>query len=436
MQNSAVTVELLQQLQISDRIMIESDLEAESAVENYAAKLTVLELAATTHPSKQQILDLLKARDQVYQVLTNKKTQISQKILIEIVDLDERLKKQAGLITQIVQLSDWRASLHCQSEAWWWFLEPPTNQWDKYDWLWNALSITAITASISLVVDISSRLLIGIPDTFGAFTITTQSVLTLLAAGGALTKAGQEAIEKILISLKIPNHFQNEVKCSFALMLLLCLTGFRFLLPQIAVYYKQEGHKEHDAGRLANAQLNYIKAIKLNPDDWEVHYNLGQVYQQLQDLDRARAEYQIALQGDFERAYNNLARLYILDKKYAAAVELLQQAQIRAESNKNKDKYLQYFLLKNLSWARLEQKRYEEARVYLEEAIDLMNDNAAAYCLMAQVLERQNNKKAAIIEWEKCLAYATSQNPDEDVWIGLANQCLKEKQCLTSKGEN
>lgn len=416
--------------------MTESNLEAEVIVENYATKLIVLESAATTHPSKQQILDLLQARDEVYRVLTDKRTQTSKEILIKIIELDERLKKQAALITQIVQLSEWRASLHSPAEAWWWFLEPPTNQWDRFDWLWNALSLTCITASISLVVDISSRLFIGIPDTFGAFTITTQSILTLLAAGGTLTKAGQETIERILISLNIPKHFQYEVKCSFALILLLSLMGFRFLLPQIAVYYKKEGHREHDAGRLANAQLNYSKAIKLNPDDWEAHYNLGQVYQQLQDLDRARAEYQIALQGDFERAYNNLARLYILDKKYAAAVELLQQSQIRTEGNKNKDKDLQYFLLKNLGWARLEQKRYEEARIYLEEAIDLINDSAAAYCLMAQILERQNNKKAALVEWEKCLAYATSENPDEDAWIGLANQCLKVKQCLTSKGEN
>lgn len=407
--------------------------ELKAAVERYATTLTVIEAAATTHLSKQQILDVLMARDEVHAVLSHK-TQTSKEILIEVIELDERLKKQAGLITGLAQLSDWRASLHPPAEAWWWFLEPPTHRWDSFDWVWSALSVTFLTASISLVVDISSRFLTGVPDTLGAFTITTQSVLTLLAAGGALTKAGQEATERILKSLNIPKHFQNEVKCSFALVLLLCLIGFRYSLPKIAVLYKNEGQKEHKAGRLANAQLNYSRAIKLNPEDWEAHYNLGQIYQKLQDLDRARAEYQVALQGDFERAYNNLARIYILDKKYAAAIELLQQAQSRTKDNK--DKSLQYLILKNLGWARLEQKRYEDARIHLQDAVDLINDVPAAHCLMAQVLEHQNEKKNAIIEWEKCLAYASNDNPDEDAWIGLANQCLKVKKCLTIKGDN
>ncbi|MBW4669860.1 MAG: hypothetical protein KME60_21215 [Cyanomargarita calcarea GSE-NOS-MK-12-04C] len=216
--------------------------ELEAVVESYGVMLTVLETAATTHPSKHQILDVLKARDEVYTGLTNK-TQASKEILMKVILLDERLKKQAGLIALQVQLSDWRASLHPPAEAWWWFLEPPTNQWDSFDWLWSALSVTCLTASLSLVVDISSRFLTGVPDTLGAFTITTQSVLTLLAAGGALTKAGQEGTERILKSLNIPKHFQKEVQCGFAVSLLLCLASFRFLLPQIAVFYKIEGHR-------------------------------------------------------------------------------------------------------------------------------------------------------------------------------------------------
>ncbi|MEH1939227.1 MAG: tetratricopeptide repeat protein [Nostoc sp.] len=405
-----------------------------SAVKQYELTLTALEAAATTHPSPQQVIDVLMARDEVYAVRTAK-TQTDKESLMMVISLDERLKKQSELITKLVKLADWRAIVHPPVEAWWWFLEPPTNQWDKFDWLWSAGSVTLLTASLSLVVDISSRFLTGVPDTLGAFTITTQSVLTLLAAGGALTKTGQEAIERLLISLNIPKHFQNEVKFGFTLLLFLCLFSIRFYLPKIAIFYYNQGEKDYKANRLASAQSNYNRAIKLNPDDLKTHHRLGQLYERLQDFDRARAEYQIAVQGDFGKGYNNLARLYILDKKYPAAIALLKEAQLRTKDNQ--DKELQYGLLKNLGWALLEQKRYVDAENNLQEAINLTSDRAPAYCLMAQIRERQNDKKKAVLEWEKCLAYAFEYNPDEDAWISMAQQCLKVKQCLeTKKGDD
>ena len=367
--------------------MIVSDLAC--AVKQYNVTLTALEAAATTHPSPQQVMDVLIARDEVYAARTAK-TQTDKESLMMVISLDERLKKQGELITKLVKLADWRAIVHPPVEAWWWFLEPPTNQWDKFDWLWSAGSVTLLTASLSLVVDISSRFLTGVPDTLGAFTITTQSVLTLLAAGGALTKTGQEAIERLLSSLNIPKHFQNEVKFGFALLLFLCLFSIRFYLPKIAIFYYNQGEKDYKANRLASAQSNYSRAIKLNPDYLETHYRLGQIYEELQDFDRARTEYQIAVQGDFGKGYNNLARLYILDKKYTAAIALLRKAQLQTKDNQ--DKELQYGLLKNLGWALLEQKGYVEAEDNLRQAINLASDRAPAYCLMAQIRERQNDK--------------------------------------------
>ncbi|OYD88097.1 hypothetical protein CDG77_25685 [Nostoc sp. 'Peltigera membranacea cyanobiont' 213] len=401
-----------------------------SAVKQYHITLTALEAAVTTHPLPQQVMDVLIARDEVYAARTAK-TQTDKQSLMMVISLDERLKKQGELITKLVKLADWRAIVHPPAEAWWWFLEPPTNRWDKFDWLWSAGSVTLLTASLSLVVDISSRFLTGVPDTLGAFTITTQSVLTLLAAGGALTKTGQESIERLLSSLNIPKHFQNEVKFGFALLLFLCLFSFRFSLPKIATFYYNQGEQDYKANRLASAQSNYSRAIKLNPDDLKTHHRLGQLYERLQDFDRARTEYQIAVQGDFGKGYNNLARLYILDKKYPAAIALLKEAQLRTKDNQ--DKELQYGLLKNLGWARLEQKRYVDAENNLQEAINLTRDRAPAYCLIAQIRERQNDKKKAVLEWEKCLAYAIEYNPDEDGWISMAQQCLKVKQCLEIK---
>ena len=408
-----------------------------SAVKQYDMTLTALEAAATRHPSPQQVIDVLMARDEVYAARTAK-TQTDKESLMIVISLDKRLNKQSKLITKLVKLADWRAIVHPPLDAWWWFLEPPTNQWDKFDWLWSAGSVTLLTASLSLVVDISSRFLTGVPDTLGAFTITTQSVLTLLAAGGALTKTGQETIERLLISLNIPKHFQNEVKFGFALLLFLCLFSFRFSLPKIAIFYNIQGDKDYEANRFASAQSNYSRAIKLNPDDLKTHHRLGQLYERLQDFDRARTEYQIAVYGDFGKGYNNLARLYILDKKYTAAIALLKQAQLATKDSQ--DKELQYGLLKNLGWALLEQKRYVEAENNLQQAINLASDRAPAYCLMAQIKERQNDKKKAK-EWERCLAYATEYNADEYTWIGMAKQCLQAKsakQCLetTKKGDD
>jgi hypothetical protein len=43
---------------------------------------------------------------------------------------------------------------------------------------------------------------------------------------------------------------------------------------------------------------------------------------------------------------------------------------------------------------------------------------------LAQVLEAQNDLKGTQGQWETCRQYADVQNPDEDVWMGMAQQRL------------
>src|SRR5687768_2464265 len=92
-------------------------------LKRYAAALSALEKADPC-PSAEQILNVLTARDAVQGVLTDK-TQDPIESLITVVELDSRLKKQAGSITQVVKLADWRASLNPAAAAWWWFFETP-----------------------------------------------------------------------------------------------------------------------------------------------------------------------------------------------------------------------------------------------------------------------------------------------------------------------
>ncbi|HEY9599496.1 MAG TPA: tetratricopeptide repeat protein [Cyanophyceae cyanobacterium] len=183
--------------------------------------------------------------------------------------------------------------------------------------------------------------------------------------------------------------------------------------------YNNRGLENYLAQRVPQAISDFSKALELDPDFAETHYNLGSLYEDLRDFDRARSEYRLAILGGLTAAYNNLARLYILEKDYAAAVDLLLKGLKLAQLDAEKSA-----LQKNLGWARLEQGRYAEAKAELLTAIDLDRKQAAAYGLLAQALEGLGEKVEALVAWENCLRYASSYRPDEDTWIDLARQRL------------
>ncbi|NEO65046.1 MAG: tetratricopeptide repeat protein [Moorea sp. SIO4G2] len=375
-------------------------------------------------PSKEIVLEVLTARDTV-QAKLSKQSQIPIGSLIKVNDLDNRLKKETNKITTVVDLTEWHSILNPKVDAWWWFFKPPKHRWDYLDWLWKILTVVFLTSSLSLTVDISSRFLSGGPDTLGAFVAATQSVLTLLAGRSALTKAGQESIKRALTRLNIPKYFWEEVSCGIAFSLFIISVTFRLSLPQIAVIYKNIGDRytfDNDTPQLAAAISSYKRALLLNSDYVEPHYKLGLVYEELQEYQKALAEYKIAVQDDFEVAYNNLGRMYIIDKKYYQASSLLLRGLYLTEND-----ILRYSLLKNLGWARLKQNRYAEAKRHLQDAINLDKTKAPAYCLLAQVLEEAGEKNTARImnNWKSCLGYASHYSIDEDKWIDQARQRLE-----------
>jgi tetratricopeptide (TPR) repeat protein len=411
----------------------------DSAVEQYRDAIAILEVT-DTRLTKQQIFDVLIARDRIYSLIKSNEAQINRNELIEIVELDEQLKKQASRICRIVQFEELRSSINPPIEAWWWFLEDVSTKWSRLDWLCSGISVTSLTATISLILDISSRFLTGGADTLGAFAVVIPSALTLLTAGGALTTVGKQGIQSLLKSLKIPKHFWHEVSASFAVLLLLSTLGLYSYLPKIAEKYNEQGMKNYANGKLSSALSNLNRAVKLNPDYAQSHYNLGVIYEkEFNDIDRAITEYQSASQAGFIYASNNLAKLYIQSdkkEKYDAVFRLIEQGldKIQKEKIYQKEKEAYYALLKNYGWVRLKQKRYEDAEKKLRDAIDLAPDKAPAHCLLAQLLENQRAKKSALIEWGNCLnlakpkkqfGYQKVYDSDEDNWLGMAQKRIK-----------
>ena len=394
-------------------------------------------------PPPEQVLPCLIIRDQITH-LWQKEGPPEPEVAHVIDEADNQLRALKEPISQLKELDRWRRNFNPPQEAWWWHFQPPEGWLQRFDWLAIALSLFFLTLAAGLITDITPRFLSGGPDAKGAMIVVIQSVVVLLTTSSVLTKAGQEMGRRILGSFKISKQWWQEIAALAAFMVLVALFIFRQYLPTMAVTYNDDGLADYCAGRLSSAKFNYERALKLNPDYLEAHYNLGQLHEDLQDLEQAKTHYQTALQGGLTAAYSSLARLYILEKDYDAAVPLLQIARQLIDTDQTKAEYvrcnpetdpavqgtveiipdeiLQYEVLKNLGWARLGQQRYAEAEPYLREAIKLVEDKAPAHCLLAQVLEGVEEAEKAEESWDKCIGYGSSYDPDEDTWLGLYYQ--------------
>jgi serine/threonine protein kinase len=192
----------------------------------------------------------------------------------------------------------------------------------------------------------------------------------------------------------------------------IALGSFWALSPKIAFELNKLGISNYRSQKLYVAELSYKTALILQPKDREINYNLGALYDARQEYTKARAAYQIAVNAGSKKALNNLARLEILDKQYAKALPLLEQALPLATDIKTK-----YAVHKNLGWAQLELGQYEEANNNLTKAINISSDRSVAYCLEAVLLERQGNKQASISHWKNCSSNLQSETPEEQRWV-------------------
>lgn len=399
------------------------DKEIQQLLDQYSIALDALE-EADSSITTIQAANVLAVRDAVYLSLAEQAYN-SGRVLIATFSLDERLRKLAAQITQAVDLAAWRESRTPPPEAWWWNFDKRSVE-SRFEWLRIGIIIVCFTVCLALVTEISTRFLSGGPDIAASFAVILQSLIATLAIGGALTKQGRQVVEQLLGILKVPKNLWPAFQLGAVLVLVLAFGGLRLSLPTIAVWYNNRGVEYHKLGQLPHAQASYNRAIKLNPDYFEAHYNTGVVFEDLLDYSHARSEYRIAVEGGLDAAFNNLARLYNLDQDYGRAVPLLLSGLDLVMDNE-----VRYDLLKNLGWARLGQACTTcliEADDYLRAAIDLNSERPPAHCLLAQVLEAQAGVTDALEEWEQCLKLANARNVDEDIWINMARERLSTRR--------
>ncbi len=423
------------------------NIQVNTALERYEVAIESLEKVGSGIEI-EQVLAVLNARDAV-QIALKQQSPIPTSQLKKLIDLDTILREKAELIIKVVncetieQLALWRESVQPSAEAWWWRLESiaPPHPWDCLDWLWKTLTVAGWTVNLSLLFNIGSRFFSQGAGLAGAAAVILPSIVALLQVNSELTKSGQEGFDKLLARFKIPQHFQQETKMGTTLLMSVILLGFWSALPTISEIYNQNGVRNHEQGKSGAAEQDYLRAMALDEDNVNAHYNLGDLYENWQQLDKAKQHYQIAVQGGVTKAYSSLSRLYIQDKKYSQAEALLTKGLLLTEEPQIPLE-VRYDLLKNLGWLRFQQGRYDEAQQTILAAIGItknpaapqyIKNSAAAHCILAQVLEQQK-QPSALSSWERCCKLGSRLNRDEDSLLYFANQKLKNagKQCTNT----
>jgi Tfp pilus assembly protein PilF len=210
--------------------------------------------------------------------------------------------------------------------------------------------------------------------------------------------------------------------CILAACLLLSCTSKKNVEEQkhLAEKYRDLGEAYFKEGKYTAALKEFLKAERLNPDDYFIHNDLGLAYDFKKEHDLAIRHYKkaLALKNDYAPARNNLGNAYMRKGEWDKAIE---QYEIILSD-------LLYatpqFPLSNLGLAYYQKKEYGPSEKYYLKALDVKLDfvNAAyglgrTYLAMGRVPEAisrledalKSAPKEAAIHFELAKAYTKNR---------------------------
>ncbi len=375
-----------------------------TAIARYATAIAPLE-QPKIELSPEQLLEILIARDTVETKLPER-DQATAETIIKLLKLDETLNHQAKVVSKVGHWQDWRKTLSPPESAWWWFLDTfdEVHPWDRFDWIWNSLTMGCLISVVAAMMHLIPRFLVGGQTLLESFGLLGPSGLVALAFSSLQGGLGKELLQKGLKKLGIPSHLESEVTFGISALLLGGALFTYHNLPRIADHYHQEGQDYYEQGLLRKAEANYLQAISLNPEKTEYNLSLGEVYESLNELDQATEQYRKAVADGQPGAFNHLGRVY-LQKQEPVIAETL----FRIGLKNTQDPTLEFQLHRNLGWSLFNQTKYDQAIPVLETAIkyeqqtlEIEMGSGMAACLLAKTLELKKRPGKATPYWNLC----------------------------------
>lgn len=378
------------------------------------------------------LLDVLLLRDAIERTLAGN---VDNRYVTEILKTDKALGSLPRHIFHRVRKSliEWRRSLMPPANAWWWFLDRALSP------RLERIEATVLVSSVVLF-PFSLGVAIELARLYGSDSSGVVSLLPIAATflgsfslGGVLSLSFRNGWTGVLEEIGFGPRLRFAITC-FMFALLSVIVALWFTRPRFSKYYNDVGVSslvtQRPRTQLSSAQTNLERAVRFDPTNPVAHYNLGRVYEDLLDDDRAITEYLIAFAAGLDLAGNNVGHLYLLRGQFDRAAFVLQRTFVLADPEaKRGDRDLRYVVLKNFGWARFGQSRFAEARRLLEEAIRIEPDRADAHCLLAKTLNAMNDR-AAQNEWRSCLglAWHDTNEPARETWLGEAKRVLERAQ--------
>jgi tetratricopeptide (TPR) repeat protein len=399
--------------------------EADETVSRYLRSVREAGEEAGEGDRDQLLLGCLLARDAVEAV---QRAIVDPQTALQVMAADLELQRLRPRLSRLgEQLVLLRRLRRPADEAWWWF--PERSQSLAAERGLSVASLLLVPFSLGVALDAARR--------YGVEGIGVESALPIAAAAlgsvslsGVLSGGAGRGLTRWLDAAGWGRGCRLAISATTFLLLLAIFCSF-LLYPRLSRHYEalahrelepqaRDGHPQLDLGRI------YLeRAVRFDPTNQVAHFQLGGLYEDLLEEDKALSEYRIAVAAGLDLAYDNLGRLYLHRKEFDRAAVVLQAGLARL--GRAPEPELRYAFLKNLGWARVAQKRFAEARALLLEAAALYPNRPAAHCLLAKATMGLADRAAAAEEWRRCLGTVTGgelADPDTDVWIGEAQEFL------------
>lgn len=380
-----------------------------SALAKY--KDLALKLQAKHKITDKEALEILEARNTLHYVLDENK-KIPQNVLLEIKNLDDVLRKYGYRIAAVLDLKNHQKAAPKNLDYWWWDAEELSKQHplDTFDFLIKPLSIGAWSVCLGLLAAIITRFFSTSPDILGGITISLSTLVTVSKAKTDFTQAGKESLKEMLTKLKIPIYLHEEFKLGLTLILVGCFSLLWFRLPEISMWYLEQGQDDFRKNQVGDAISNHKRAIAIDDNNTRAYQSLGFLYEQIQQYEDAKEYYRKSLfsSGGLDLAnpdekniyllnYNNLGRMFIFDEQYEEAALILEKGLSMSSTTDLVGRgWVEYALNSHLGYVRYQLEQYKFAHKNSRVAISLLENYPVLkrqsglslglpYCVMSQV---------------------------------------------------